>query len=78
MCMFADIYIYIGLNQNIPGFALDEFKLNHLKRIFISFSRLFKITEGLFSQEKMCYRQQNCIVRFLNKLENIIDQSIAK
>ena len=59
MCMFADIYI--GLNQNIPGFALGEFKLYHLKRIFISFSKLFKITEGLFSQEKMCYRQQNCM-----------------
>ena len=40
-----------SISWNFCGFVLSEFKLNHLGKIFISCSRLFKITERLSPQE---------------------------
>ena len=39
------------IRWNFHQFVRSEFKLNHLKRIFISWSRLFKITKRLSPQE---------------------------
>ena len=47
------------LNWNFPEFASSEFKLSHLKMIFISSSRLSQIAERLSPQEKIALSWAN-------------------
>ena len=61
------------INWNFPGFPLSRFKLNHLKRIFISCSRLYQIIEILSPQENIVLSSAKLHIDFsINKKTSLI------